>query len=56
MHNHVARDNDLDLVVGDDLGLRMIVAAVHIGFRGGLFAILELDASAGKGGTRHSEG
>ena len=56
MHNHVARDDDLELVVGHDLRLRMIVAAVHVGLGCRLLAILDLDASAGKRGARSAEG
>src|SRR5258708_3442199 len=56
MHNHVARDYHLELVVGYDLGLRMIVAGVHIRFRRGLFAVLYLHASPGKGGAGRTEG
>src|SRR5580700_225998 len=56
MHNHVARDHDLELVVGDDLRLRMIVATMHVGFRGRLLAILDIDACAGERCASCTEG
>jgi hypothetical protein len=56
MHNHVARDYHLELVVRYDLRLGMIVAEVHVLFCRCVLAILDVDASTGKGGARRSEG
>ncbi len=56
MHDHVARDYNLELVVGNYLRLGMIVAGVHVRFGFSLIAILYIDASAGKGDARCAEG
>ena len=53
--NHVGRDYHLELVVGDDLGLRMIVGGVHVRFRACLIAAFDFDASVGKRGAGRTE-
>lgn len=55
-HNQVVGDYHLELVVGDDLGLRMIVGGVHGRFRACLIAVFDLDASAGERGAGRTEG
>ena len=56
MHDHVARDYNLELVVGNYLRFGMIVAGVHVRFGFSVIAVLYIDASAGKGDAGCTEG